>query len=138
VIRAVLDPGVLIAAFNSPAGIPARILRAWERGMFELMVSPMLLDELLGTLLRPKFGRYASNNDVVMFVEALRLAGSAVDDPSSVEAISRDPNDDYLIALARACGAHVIVSSDKDLTSLRDLAPPVVRPLEFLSTLGEL
>lgn len=137
-IRAVLDPGVLIAAFISPAGIPARILGAWKRGAFELMVSPKLLDELLGTLLRPKFLRYATNSDSVMFVETLRLAASMVADPVSVEPISRDPTDDYLIALARACGAHVIVSSDKDLTSLRALAPPVVRPLEFLSTMGEL
>jgi len=78
----------------------------------------MLLDELTETLLRPKFRRWASEDDVVVFVEMLRLSAVMADDPSEVEPISRDPNDDYLIALARGALAHVLVSSDGDLTSI--------------------
>jgi putative PIN family toxin of toxin-antitoxin system len=135
VIRAVIDPGVLIAGLITPGGVPAAIFRAWTRGAFELVVSPLLLDELTTTLLRAKFRRWASENDVVAFVEVLRLAAVTVDDAAQVEPVSRDPNDDYLIALAREARAHVLVSSDGDLTSIEGNDPPIVTPRRFLSSL---
>lgn len=106
--------------------------------MFELVVSPHLLDELTSTLLRPKFRRWVSADDAVVFVETLRLAGIVVDDPTDVEPVSRDPDDDYLVALARAAGAAVLVSGDADLTTLDLRDPPIVDPRRFLSTLERL
>ena len=134
-IRAVVDPGVLIAGLITPGGLPADLIRAWTRGAFELVVSPLLLDELTTTLLRPKFRRWATENDVVAFVEVLRLAAVMVEDPAEVEPVSRDPNDDYLIALAREAGAQVIVSSDGDLTSIEGNEPPIVTPRRFLASI---
>lgn len=137
-IRVVIDPGVLIAALITPGGVPARIVRAWVEGAFELVVSPHLLDELTVTLLRPKFGRWVSADDAVVFVETLRLSGIVVDDPTNVEPLSRDPDDDYLVALARTAGASVLVSGDADLTSLALPDLPIVRPRRFLTTIERL
>jgi uncharacterized protein len=134
-IRAVIDPGVLIAGLITPGGLPSDIIRAWKQGAFELIVSPHLLDELIQTLLRPKFRRWAAENDVVAFVEVLRLAAMVADDPADVEPVSRDPNDDYLIALAQDAGAHVLVSSDRDLTSIEGNEPPIVTPRRFLTSM---
>ncbi len=134
-IRAVIDPGVLIAGLITPGGVPAAIIGAWTRGAFELVVSHLLLEELTTTLLRPKFRRWATESDVVAFVEVLRHAAVIVEDPAEVEPISRDPNDDYLVALAREARAHVLVSSDGDLTSIEGNDPPVVTPRRFLSSL---
>ena len=134
-IRAVVDPGVLIAGLIAPGGVPAAIIGAWTRGVFELVVSPLLLDELTATLLRPKFRRWATENDVVAFVEVLRLAAVTVEDPAQVEPVSRDPYDDYLVALAREARAHVLLSSDGDLTSIEGNEPPIVSPRRFLSSL---
>lgn len=50
--------------------------------------------------------------------------------------ISRDPTDDYLLALARFAGAAYLVSGDKDLTVLKDVVPPVLTPAAFLETLS--
>ena len=80
-IRAVIDPGVVIAGLITPGGPPSDIIRAWRRGAFELVVSPHLLDELTATLLRPKFRRWATENDVVAFVEVLRVASVMAADP---------------------------------------------------------
>ena len=137
-IRAVVDPGVLIAGLITPGGLPSNLIRAFLQGAFELVVSLLLLDELTATLLRPKFRRWATENDVVAFIEVLRLAAVMVEDPAEVEPISRDPNDDYLVALARAAGAHVLVSSDGDLTSIEGNDPPIVTPRRFLSTIERL
>ena len=137
-IRAVVDPGVLIAGLITPGRLPSNLIRAFLQGAFELVVSPLLLDELTATLLRPKFRRWATENDVVAFIEVLRLAAVMVEDPAEVEPISRDPNDDYLVALARAAGAHVLVSSDGDLTSVEGNDPPIVTPRRFLSSIERL
>lgn len=134
-IRAVVDPGVLIAGLIAPGGATAEIIRAWQRGLFELVVSAHLLDELTLTLLRPKFRRWITEDDAIAFVEILRLSAIVVDDPGVVEPVSRDPRDDYLIALARAAGAHVLVSGDDDLTSIERSQPPIVTPRRFLTTI---
>jgi predicted nucleic acid-binding protein len=51
--------------------------------------------------------------------------------------VSRDPDDDYLIALALAARAHVVVSADAHLLDIP--APPVgiATPHAFLSLLPE-
>lgn len=135
--RIVFDPGVLISAFISPQGVPAEALDRWRKGEFDLVVSPALLDELRRVLLRRKFRRYATEEDVMMFVVALGQEAIAVEDPSpSTERFTRDPSDDYLVLLARAAGAEAIVSGDPDLTTVR-LDPPVVTPAEFLRQLAE-
>lgn len=53
-MRAVLEINVIVSALLSPTGSPARILRAWTDGAFDLIVSPMLLDGLARVLAYPK------------------------------------------------------------------------------------
>jgi putative PIN family toxin of toxin-antitoxin system len=134
--RIVFDPGVLISALISSQGAPAEALDRWRDGEFDLVVSPALLDELRRVLMRRKFRRYATEEDVAAFVAALGEEAIAVEDPpSSSERFTRDPNDDYLVALARAANAEAIVSGDSDLTTVK-LDPPVVTPAEFLQLLA--
>ncbi|MCA1705276.1 MAG: PIN domain-containing protein, partial [Actinobacteria bacterium] len=52
-MRAVLDPNVIISAVLSPGGAPARVMTAWLEGRYELVVSPLLLEELERALSYP-------------------------------------------------------------------------------------
>ncbi len=52
-------------------------------------------------------------------------------DPADFERFTRDPNDDYLVALARLHDADVIVSGDRDLLEWEEQSPPVVTPAAF-------
>jgi hypothetical protein len=55
-IRAVVDPSVLVSAFiGDPAAGPGQLVEAWCDRRFALVVSPLLLAELDEVLLRPKF-----------------------------------------------------------------------------------
>jgi predicted nucleic acid-binding protein len=47
-------------------------------------------------------------------------------DPPAGDPIARDPNDDYLITLARAAHADAIVSGDEDLLVLEQIEPPIL------------
>lgn len=52
----------------------------------------------------------------------------------SVSPTTRDPGDDYLIALAHA-GSAVLVSGDHDLTEAGISEPPVLRPRQLTEQL---
>lgn len=131
-IRAVLDPGVLVAALISGRGAPAELLRRWLAGIFEIIVSPGLLDELADVLMRPKFRRYVTEREARDYVLLLRRGCVVMEDPPHEPGLTPDPGDDYLVALARAASAEVLVSGDPHLTRLRDPRPVVMTPRAFL------
>jgi len=135
VLRVVLDPGVLIAAVISGSGAPAELLDRWRDGEFDLVVSPNLLNELEDVLLRPKFAALASEDEVRTYVEALAAGGLAFDDPAEPPAVTSDPGDDYLVALAVTAGADALVSGDQHLTELADPPVPVLTPRELVERL---
>lgn len=132
-LRVVLDPGVLISALISRSGSPAQLILLWHQGSFDLLVSPLLLNELAGALTRAKFRRYVSHTETTRFVVLLRHLGEFVEDPPAESGLTPDPGDDYLVTLGRAAGADYIVSGDQHLLQIRDARPPVLAPSEFVN-----
>lgn len=121
--RAVLDPGVLVSALITPDGSPANLLREARAGGLELIVSPLLLEELEDVLGRQKFRRYVGLDAVREYVDLLRREALVVPDPEEPSPLrSADPDDDYLIALAQSQNA-VLVSGDKHLLEIGGGAP---------------
>jgi putative PIN family toxin of toxin-antitoxin system len=135
-VRVVLDPNVIISALLNRDGTPAVLLRAWTAGGFELLVSPLLLAELARALGYSKLQSRIPREDAEAIVGWLRRAATLVDDPPDAPPIrSRDPGDDYLLALAAASDA-VLVSGDRHLLDLAADAP-IVSPAEFLAEISE-
>jgi putative PIN family toxin of toxin-antitoxin system len=134
--RAVLDPNVLVSALISPDGPSAGLLVEHRAGAFELVVSPRLLDELGDVLGREKFRRYVAATEVEEYLALLRREALLFEDPKpSGEALCDDPDDEYLIALARTAQVNALVSGDSHLLELVDLIP-VLTPREFLESLA--
>ena len=103
---------------------------------FDLIVSPQLLAELERVFSREKFRHYASLDQVHRYIRAIaRLAVLAEDSPP-LPGVTADPADDYLVALARAEQADVIVSGDRHLLELEQPRPPVLIPRAFVEQLG--
>jgi putative PIN family toxin of toxin-antitoxin system len=133
VARAVLDPNVLVSALIGPS---AQLLRELRAGAFELVTSPLLLEELADVLNRPKFRRHATKSEVAAYVDLVRDQSTVMTDPEpSAEPLSEDPDDEYLITLAREARAAALVSGDRHLLRLRGRIP-VLDPREFLERLG--
>lgn len=134
--RAVLDTNVLVSALISPAGAPARLLLELRAGAFELVVSPALLAELREVLARPPFRKYASQDEVAAYVQAIERDAIVMEDPvPSAERTAPDPDDEYLVSLARAARVDALVSGDGRLLELR-VRLPVKSPAEFLASLA--
>ena len=133
---AVLDPNVLISALLAPNGRAADAVRAWQRGDFDLIVSPLLLEELERALTYPKLRRRVPEEDADTFVDWLRESATLVRDPDEEPPVcSSDRGDDYLIALAASRRA-LLVSGDSHLLDLSSQIP-VESPACFLKRLAD-
>jgi len=122
-VRCVLDPNVLVAALLSGRGPPAELVRLWLDGTFELVASPLLLDELKRVLEYPKLRTRVSEPEAKAFLTLLSKEANLIDDPARAPSLrSADPDDDYLVALAEEARA-VIASGDQHLLAMAGKIP---------------
>ena len=134
--RVVFDTSTLIGAVLKTGSKPHQALMlALE--FCSLFASEELLAELEAVLSRGYFDRRLTQSDRDSFLELIRkrfelyavsqAAAAAIDPPC------RDANDNFLLALALACNADAIVSSDQDLLVLSPWnGIPILTPAEFL------
>jgi len=134
-VRAVLDLNVYVSALINPTGTPAHVVRLGLQRRYELVICPALLSELHEVLGRDAFRRYFTVDEAAEFVGAVAGASDEVDDPAAVKPVSRDPDDDYLVALARDAGADRLVTGDPDLLEVVEPPVPIVSPGVFVAEL---
>jgi uncharacterized protein len=128
--RVVLDPNVLVSAAITSSGAVAEILDLIDASVITPVVSPALLTELTLVLRRDKFRAYLDLGAALAFVAEVERLAETWDDPDSDStAESPDPDDAYLIALARSAQADALVSGDRDLTTLDLLTCWSCRPV---------
>jgi putative PIN family toxin of toxin-antitoxin system len=120
-LRVVADANVLISAAlaRSPEAPSVLVLDAALDGRVELVTSPLLLREIASVLARPRLRTYLSLDEADRFSADLAVQTVLIADPSgTAQAICRDPHDDYLVALAHAANAQVLVTGDLDLIAI--------------------
>lgn len=136
-IRAILDANVYVSAAitRNPDSAPARLLAAVLDGRIEALLCPTLLGELNDTLRRPKLKRYLTGAQAEAFVADVAFLVTSVADPNQPHAaVSRDPKDDYLLALLNEHPGAVLCSGDGDILELRD-SRRIVSPRELVDRL---
>jgi putative PIN family toxin of toxin-antitoxin system len=135
-VRAVVDVNVLISGVLSAKGASAEILRASRDGLFELVVSELSLAELKRAFSYPKLRKRIPPEKAAGFANWVRDHGTLAEDPASPPSVgSRDPGDDYLLALAISRRAY-LVTGDQDLLVLSDDLP-ILSPAQFTTKLHE-
>jgi putative PIN family toxin of toxin-antitoxin system len=138
-LRAVADVNVLVSAARTPNGLCGRLLEAAIDGRWRPVISVMLFQELEDVLARPKFRDVLGQETTDRFLAGLLSISEWAQDPKRAPgALTRDPDDDYLLALARSANVDVLVSGDRDLTDLSDPQPPIETPTQFSRRLAEL
>jgi uncharacterized protein len=140
-MRVVADANVLVSAAlaRSPDAPSVLTLDAALDGRIELVTSPALLQEIATVLARPRLQQYVSPADALRFVADLAAQAVLRSDPAGPHpAVCRDPNDDYLVALARARGADAIVTGDLDLLAIdpADIGIEIITPRQLVDRLG--
>lgn len=139
-MRVVLDTNVLVSALIRRASVPGALLEAWRDGRLEVVVSPALLAELERVLAYPRLRRYlALTADEARSLVAELRDVALIADAGYVEEVTRDPDDDHVLAAAVAGGADDIVSADNDLLELGDYhGIEIVTPAQIIAIVSEL
>lgn len=134
----VIDATTLVSGSANPHGeSPPSLLYADLAGArFELIACPRLLVEVERGLRKPYFRERVNEEELAEIVAGIADAATMCEDPRGVEPLLRDPDDDYLVALARVAQADVIVSGDKDLLDHQGLEPPAVDARSACRLLG--
>ena len=131
-----IDPNVLVSAVITPTGATAVVADLVRSAVLVPVVSPALLAELRRVLNRSKFRRYLSLQQADVYIQELEQLGQPESDPPAPPRVSADPDDDYLVGLARSAKADALVSGDAHLTDLDLLDVTVLTPRQLLDRLG--
>ena len=101
--RAVADVNVLVSAARTPKGLCGRLLDAAVAERWRPVISLMLFEELEDVLARPTFKDLIGEEAIGRFLaDLLAIAEWASDPTDEPKARARDPDDDYLLALAHS------------------------------------
>lgn len=119
-MRLVLDTNVLVSAFLWN-GIPGRLIELAGEKEIDLYTSRTLLVELSEVLHRRKFTKpvQATGFTAIEIVKHYQRLAHRVTVRQLTQQISRDADDDQVLACALAAKADFIVSGDKDLLTLK-------------------
>jgi putative PIN family toxin of toxin-antitoxin system len=135
----VFDSTILVSAFLTPHGLCDALLRQGRQGEFSLILSDAILAESRDVLVADEALRedYSySDQDVAAFIHTVRGAATIVRDISPLPGITRDPNDDMIVACATAAEAQYVITRDKDLLTLKIYDDvEMLRPEEFIRIL---
>ncbi len=105
-MRAVLDTNILCSALLTPGGLTDRLYRAWREGRFQLLTSEEQLEEFRRVTRYPRLRPFIEPAAAgAMHNEPRRLAVLIAKLP--VVDASRDPEDNFLLAMAQAGKADV-------------------------------
>lgn len=130
-LRAVLDANVYVSALLRPEGPPGRILdRFLDRGDFQIVLSPGIVEEVLRALAYPKVRRLLRGDvDPDLWFEDVAVLAEIVPGKRELPGVCDDPDDDLYLAAALEGRAGFVVTGDRaflaheDHEGVRILAP---------------
>ena len=139
-MRVVADANVLVsAALSRSAQAPSVVIMdAALEDKIELVTCPALLAEVADVLDRPRLRKHVTPDEAEEFVAELTRETTLVADPLNPEKVCRDPDDDYLVALAKDVQAEVLVTGDADLLAVESARAgvEVMTPRDLVDRLG--
>ena len=134
-MKVVFDTNVLVAPFLSE-GVCYKLLLRARKKEYELVLSPDIVAEFEGVLLR-KFALSQSElTDVrTLLAEAIDQVCLEVD---PIEPVSRDPDDDKILACASVSQADYLATGDEDLLVVRQYGgTKILAPRDFESLFAD-
>ena len=133
-MRIVADTHVLISGTSNKGGYPGKIMLAWRRKAFDLVISPLILIEIQRVLDYPYVTTtlHWTDDRKHQFLHALRRRAVYVTHLPHVR-VSKDIQDNMWFACAKAAGAAYIVSKDDHLLEVEAYGGiQVVKPGYFV------
>ena len=136
-MQVILDTNILLSGLIAPAGVPGRLVDAWLDGRFTLVSHSLQLDEFRAVSRREKIRVLVRSSEAGRLVNQIAALADMPERLPPVER-SRDPRDDFLLALCEAGAADRLVTGDKNdlLVLQRHGAATIVTAAAFATELG--
>lgn len=134
-LKTVIDTNLFVSSIINKSGIPAKLLQAWRDHDFLLIVSDQMLEEMGRVLQYPhiKNNYNLKDDDIAKVIDTIERLAVVLDDVEEVDVISKDPDDNKVLACAIAAEADCIVSGDKHLLKLGKFEDiPIMTAKDFL------
>ncbi|HNA81862.1 MAG TPA: putative toxin-antitoxin system toxin component, PIN family [Thiobacillaceae bacterium] len=133
-----VDTNVLVSAFLWE-GTPGQLIELAGEKVVRLYTSRGLLDELAATLAKKKLAKpvAATGLTAAQMLANYRRIATLVTARQLTDQVSRDADDDKVLACAIAAKADLVVSGDDDLLCLKAFqGMPIVSPAEAVRIIG--
>lgn len=137
-MRVVLDANIYVSALISSKGNPARIIRRWLDGEFDVLLSRPILEEIVRVTgyarIQRKYKQVRENR--LEFVDLITEQSLWVQPAEDVSAIVADESDNRYLECTLAGGARYVVTGDQHLLEIADYqGVQIITPATFITLL---
>jgi len=139
--RVVFDANQFVSSILNPDGPPAQALDAWREGLFEMIVTSSIIEEIRKVLNYPRLSRIhkKSTEEIDLFLEDLEVLAFVATEKLALSLVANDPSDNKYLEAAIEGEAKYIVTGDNHLLELREYEGiRIITPREFLQELEEI
>jgi hypothetical protein len=136
--RIVIDTNILVSAFLTPKGNPAKILKLILEGKLNLIISPAILEETRQVFNYPRLVKLMRKNKITLdevygFLDKLSRVAVITPGQLDIDVIQDDPADNKILACGQEGEADFIISGDHYLTDLKTFQGiKILNPAAFL------
>lgn len=139
-IRAVIDVNVLVSSVIGPLGNSRKVLLAWDKSLFDVIISSGIIRELEEKLKLPRITKHFNKNsasDIYWLKELLKTQSEIISIPSNeIESITGDPEDDYVLETAAKGRVDYLITGDIKLKNLKKYKNvKILSPKDFIKIL---
>ena len=115
-VRAVIDTNIWVSSLLNPHGYPAKLRKAFEEGLIEVIISEPILEEIADVLSRPRIkNKYGvTETDIRELLILIEERSDHVLVSGDIN-ICRDMDDNLIIETALKGKAKYLVSRDDDV-----------------------
>lgn len=135
-MRLVLDTNIYVSNLISEKGNPAKIVRWWLEGEFDVLVSQPIIDEILRVTdyerIKKKYAKVRENR--LEYAALIAEQALWIEPQEQLDVIAADESDNRYVECAVAGGAQYIVTGDEHLLGLGEYAGiRVLTPAAFVA-----
>lgn len=136
-MRLLVDCNVILSGLIGSKSSPGRIMTLWLERHCEWVTCEQQVEEMTRVLAEPYFVNHVEDSfgSTYSFMRMLHLKATHLVVAPPFEAICRDPNDDYLMAMLVQHPVDFLITGDKDLLSLKSAYPKILTPRELIDRL---
>jgi predicted nucleic acid-binding protein len=137
VIRVVLDANVLAPGVaDKRASAATRLIELWRQGVFDLVISEHLLQELIRTFSDRYYARIITPEEVERFESMLRREAVVTELTVPINGIATQPADDLVLSTGLSAGASYLATRDRQLLKLESFqGMHILHPADLVNLL---